>query len=201
MRLLRVLQESAIQRVGDSRVRNVDIRVIAATNRILKEEVAAGRFRQDLYYRLAVYPVRMPPLRDRCNDVLLLANRFLVRFAERYDRKLEGFTERAEKALRSYAWPGNVRELENVIRRLVVMAEGDAIEVPDLPSVMRFSLARAAGVHRTLAEVEAEHIINVLATVGGNKTRAAEVLGIDRKTLREKLKSLGMSADSGTRNR
>jgi two-component system response regulator HydG len=187
-KLLRVLQDGEIYMVGSSRPREVDVRVLAATNKDLRTLIKNRVFREDLFFRLHVITISMPPLREREDDVLLIASHFAAKFAEELGRLAPRFSDEALQVLRNYHWPGNVRELENLIQRLVVMTEADVIEVPDLPSMMRFSLGREAGLDRTLAEVEAEHIRNVLASVGGNKTRAAEILGIDRKTLREKLK-------------
>jgi DNA-binding NtrC family response regulator len=127
-------------------------------------------------------------LRQRGNDILLLAHHFATKFAEELGKPTPRFSDSALQVLRNYYWPGNVRELENVIQRLVVMTDGDVIEVPDMPPLMRFSALREAGLNRTLAEFEAEYIRNVLASVDGNKTQAAMILGIDRKTLREKLR-------------
>jgi two-component system response regulator HydG len=189
-KLLRVLQDGDIYMVGSSRPRAVDVRVVAATNKDLRTLVKNRVFREDLFFRLHVLTISMPPLREREDDVLLIASHFATKFAEELGRPVPRFSDEALQALRNYHWPGNVRELENLIQRLVVMTEADVIEVPDLPSTMRFSLGREAGLNRTLAEVEAEHIRSVLASVRGNKTRAAEILGIDRKTLREKVKSL-----------
>jgi two-component system response regulator HydG len=189
-KLLRVLQDGDIYMVGSSRPREVDVRVLAATNKDLRTLVKNRVFREDLFFRLHVITIVMPPLREREDDVLLIASYFAAKFAEELGRAVPRFSDEALQVLKNYHWPGNVRELENLIQRLTVMTEADVIEVPDLPSTMRFSLGREAGLDRTLAEVEAEHLRNVLASVGGNKTRAAEILGIDRKTLREKLKSL-----------
>lgn len=188
VKLLRVLQEKEVCMVGSNRSRKVDVRILAATNRDLHGLVAKGLFREDLFYRLNVITIYIPPLRERGDDVLLLARHFLARFAAESGKSPPRFSDRALHVLKSYSWPGNVRELENIMQRLVIMTDGDRIEVPDLPPQMRFSAARGAGLKRTLAEVEAEHIANVLAGVGGNKTLAAEILGINRKTLREKLK-------------
>jgi DNA-binding NtrC family response regulator len=176
--------------VGSSRSRQVDVRVVAATNKDLRSLVKSGVFREDLYYRLNVLTIGMPPLRDRGDDVLLLTAHFAAKFAEELKRPTPSFSNDALDALRSHHWPGNVRELENLIQRLMVMVDHDVIEVPDLPTAMRFSLRRGGDVNRTLAEVESEHIRGVLASVGDNKTRAAKILGIDRKTLREKLKNV-----------
>ena len=188
VKLLRVLQDKEVCMVGSNRTRKVDVRILAATNKDLQGLVAKGLFREDLFYRLNVITIIILPLRERGDDILLLAHHFLTQFAAESGKATPRFSDEALQSLRSYNWPGNVRELENVIQRLVVMTDGDVIEVPDLPSLMRFSALRKTGFARTLAEVESEYITNVLASVDGNKTRAAEILGIDRKTLREKLK-------------
>ncbi len=191
VKLLRVLQDKEICMVGSTRSRKVDMRILAATNKDLRGLVDKGLFREDLYYRLNVIEIAVPPLRERGDDVLPLARHFAARFCRERDRKPPEFTERALRIVREYDWPGNVRELENVIQRLVIMTEGDSIDVPDLPRLMRAAALPGAGLDRTLDEVVAEYIQNVLASVGGNRTRAAEILGIDRKTLREKLKRSG----------
>jgi two-component system response regulator HydG len=188
VKLLRVLQDQEVWMVGATRPRKVDLRVLVATNKDLSALVKKGTFREDLYFRLSVLTMTVPPLRDRDDDIILLAKHFVEKYAEEMGRPIPRFSESALVALGNYAWPGNVRELENIIQRLVIMTDGDVIDVPDLPSLMRFTVARESGLNRTLAEVEAEYIRNVLASVDGNKTRAAEILGIDRKTLREKLK-------------
>ena len=194
-KLLRVLQEKEVCMVGARRQQKVDVRVLAATNKGLFALVKKGTFREDLYFRLNVINISIPPLRERGDDVLLLARHFAARFAREAGRPAPEFSENALRVLRRYDWPGNVRELENAIQRLVVMTDGNLIEIPDLPPLMRFSAPREDGMDRTLAEMEAEYIRNVLAKVGGNKTRAAEILGIDRKTLREKLRILGPGAE------
>jgi len=187
VKLLRVLQDQEICMVGSSRTRKVDVRILAATNKDLQDLVKKGLFREDLFYRLNVITIFIPPLRERGGDVLLLARHFAAKFAEGLGKSPPDFSDKALQCLNDYNWPGNVRELENVIHRLVVMTDGDLIDVHDLPSLMRFSALRKRDLTRTLAEVEAEYIGNVLASVAGNKTRAAEILGIDRKTLRQKL--------------
>ncbi len=187
--LLRVLQDGEIQMVGSARPRHVDIRILAATNKNLETLVKNELFREDLFFRLNVITIGMPPLREREDDVLLLAAHFAKEFAEELGKTPPSLSDEVVHVLRSYHWPGNVRELQNLVQRLTVMSEGDVIEVPDLPPMMRFSAARDAGLDRTLAEVEAEHIRNVLASTNGNKVQAAKILGIDRKTLREKLKT------------
>ncbi len=188
VKLLRVLQDGEIRMVGGTQSLNVDVRVITATNKDLLDLVGRQLFREDLYFRINVLNIDVPPLRERGDDVLLLARHFIAKVSEELGKEAPRFSDGVLEVLRRYDWPGNVRELENVIHRLVVMTERDRVDVPDLPSVMRFSVPRANGPLRSLAEVEAEHVRNVLAAVDGNKTRAAEILGINRKTLREILK-------------
>lgn len=187
VKLLRVLQDKQVCMVGSSRTRKVDVRVLAATNKDLHSLVEKGLFREDLFYRINVVTINMPPLRERGDDILLLVHHFVNKFVVELGSTPPHFSDEALKNLRTYNWPGNVRELENVIQRLIVMTDGDSIDVTDLPALMRFSALRKTGLTRTLAEVESEYIGNVLASVGGNKTRAAEILGVDRKTLRKKM--------------
>jgi len=187
-KLLRVLQNKEVYMVGSNRPQNVNVRIIAATNKDLLVLVKKGVFREDLYYRLNVLSIDIPPLRDRNDDILLLIKNFVETFAEEFNKPIPLFSDNTLQVLKSYYWPGNVRELENLIQRLVAMTEGEKIEKSDLPSIMRFSAVRETGLERTLADVEAEHIRNVLTALNGNKTKAAALLGIDRKTLREKLK-------------
>jgi len=179
VKLLRVLQDKEVCMVGSNRVRKVDVRILAATNKSLHELVKKESFREDLFYRLNVITIFMPPLRERGNDILILARHFAANFAAELGKPVPRFSDKALQSLRSYDWPGNVRELENVIQRLVVMTDGDLIDVPDLPCLMRFSALRKTGFTRTLAEIEAEYIGNVLESVDGNKTHAADILGID----------------------
>jgi two-component system response regulator HydG len=188
VKLLRALQDKRVRMVGGTQELEVDVRIIAATNKDLLELVRRQLFREDLYFRINVITIEVPPLRERGNDVLLLARHFVLKYADELGREPPQFSDRLLDTLQSYYWPGNVRELENVIHRLVVMSEGAIVDVADLPSVMRFSAHQGVARQCSLAEVEAEHVHNVLASVDGNKTRAAEVLGIDRKTLREILK-------------
>jgi len=190
VKLLRTFEDKEVCMVGSRSPRRVDVRILAATNKDLLNLVNKGIFREDLYYRLNVITIDIPPLRERGKDILLLVNHFVKKFAREFDKPTQRFSDNALQVLKNYYWPGNIRELQNVIQRLVVMAEGDIIDVPDLPSLMRFSALHGTGLNRTLTEVEAEHIQNVLSTVNGNKTKAAEILGIDRKTLREKLKKI-----------
>jgi DNA-binding NtrC family response regulator len=170
VKLLRVLQEKEIFMVGSTQPRKVNVRILAATNKSLLGLVKKGSFREDLYYRLNVIEIAIPPLQERGDDIIL-------------------------EILRNFAWPGNVRELENLVHRLVVMTDSNLIDVPDLPDLMRYAGVREKGLHRTLIEVETTHIRSVLASVSGNKTRAAEILGIDRKTLREKMKRLKLDTE------
>ena len=188
VRFLRVLQDGEVYMVGSRRSLKVNVRIIAATNKDLEALVKKQAFREDLFYRLNVIPIKLPPLRERGNDILLLLRHFTEKYAHETDKKCPVFSEKALRILGDYYWPGNVRELENIVHRLLVMTDGDTIDVPDLPSLMRFSALKGMGLHRNLAEVESEHILNVLESVDGNKSKAAEILGIDRKTLRDKLK-------------
>jgi two-component system response regulator HydG len=194
VKLLRVLEDREIFMVGSRKAVSVDARVLAATNKNLRDVVAKGLFREDLFYRLNVITVDVPPLRERGDDVLLLARRFAEKYAGELGKPAPRFADGVLKAFLSHPWPGNVRELENLVQRLVLMVDREVIDVSDLPALMRFSVPAAAGLNRTLAEVEAEHIRKVLESVGGNKSRAAAILGIDRKTLREKLKQVDAGA-------
>ncbi len=196
VKLLRVLQEKEICMVGSNQPRKVNMRILAATNKDLLSLVKKGSFREDLYYRLNVIEIALPPLQDRGDDILLLARHFARKYSKEAEKEEPRFSGKALEILRNYGWPGNVRELENIVHRLVVMTDSDTIDVPDLPDLMRYSGARETGLQRTLAQVETEHIRNVLASVAGNKTRAAEILGIDRKTLREKMKRQELESNS-----
>jgi DNA-binding NtrC family response regulator len=186
VKLLRVLEESEVRPVGGSRVLSVSARIIAAANVDLEREVAAGRFRQDLYYRLGVIVIVVPPLRERRADIALLAGRFLEAASARAGRRVEIAPE-ALDALTGYTWPGNVRELENTIERLVVFSRANMIEVQDLPAAIR---ARGPSLEEglftdlpSLDELERRYLIHVLKTVDGNRSRAAAVMGVDRRTL------------------
>jgi len=190
VKLLRVLQEKEVFMVGSTQPRKVNVRILAATNKNLLGLVKKGSFREDLYYRLKVIEISIPALRERSDDIILLAKHFAQKYSQEVEKPEPQFSDKALEVLTHYAWPGNVRELENVVQSLVVMTDADVIDVPDLPDLMRYAGVRDQGLNRTLAEVEAAHIRNVLASVSGNKTRAADVLGIDRKTLREKMRRL-----------
>ena len=188
VKLLRVIQEKEVTMLGSSKPHKIDIRLMAATNKDLWGLVEKKLFREDLYYRLNVINIKIPPLRDRGDDLLILINHFTKKSADEFGRPVPEYSDDALSVLRNYHWPGNVRELENVIQRLVAMTEGEIIETPDLPELMRFSALRREGGFLTLADMEQEYIKRVLDYVGGNKTRAGRLLGINRKTLREKLK-------------
>ena len=190
IKLLRVLQDKEICMVGANRPRKVDMRIIAATNKDLLGMVNKGLFRDDLYYRLNVISITVPPLRERDNDILLLARYFAAKFSKERGNPPPIFSHATLDALKNYSWPGNVRELENLMQRLVIMSDAPVINVTDLPSPLRFSAKRERTSLRSLAEMELEHIHKVLASVEGNKSRAARILDIDRKTLREKIKKL-----------
>ncbi len=192
VKLLRVLQDKEVRMVGDSRARKVDVRIIAATNKDLPSLIESRVFREELYYRINVVTIEVPPLRARSGDIPLLVRHFAEKFASELGKTVPRFSEKAMEAMQNCAWPGNARELENAIQRIVVMSDEQTIEVPDLPSFARFSVLRTTGVNRTLAEVVADHIRNVLASAGGNKTQAAEILGIDRKTLRKRIAQYGL---------
>ncbi|MCB9764490.1 MAG: sigma-54-dependent Fis family transcriptional regulator [Alphaproteobacteria bacterium] len=203
-KLLRALQESRVRPVGSDREVPVRCRVLAATNRDLRAEVQAGRFRSDLFYRLAVVRITLPPLRDRAGDVLTLAQHFLEKAAARSGRRVLGLTTAAARALVSYDWPGNVRELENCIAGAVALTEHDRLVLADLPREVREGVIEeqspdglAYGLV-SMAEVERRHILGVLAAVEGNKAEAARILDIDRRTLYRKLERYGeLDGDEG----
>jgi len=192
-KLLRAVQEREIRRVGATRPTAVDVRIIAATNLALAEEVKEKRFREDLYYRLNVIELRIPPLRERREDILLLVDAFLHKLADTAHKAVRGISESALLLLLDYAWPGNVRELENVIERAVTLARGEKIVPEDLPPVVQGARGERRVIdeaeERTLPlhEMEKEYILRILEKTGGNKYQAAQVLGIDRKTLYRKL--------------
>jgi len=195
VKLLRVLQEREIRRVGENRSRPVNVRVLAATNRDLAHGVAEGRFRQDLYYRLKVVELHVPPLRDRKDDILPLARVLLADAAERMAREISGLAPRAADQLLRYEWPGNVRELENAMEYAVALARGTRVEVEDLPEEMRNAFPKPVASRASvqpLSEVEKEYILAVLDLNAGNQTRTAEQLRIGSATLYRKLKKYGL---------
>lgn len=187
-KLLRVLQEKEFYMIGSKKPHKVNVRVIAATNVDLMQLVKKGLFREDLFYRLNIISIELPPLRERGNDILLLTSFFLTRYTRELGKETIHITSKATQAMKAYSWPGNVRELQNLIHRLVILADDNSIDAPDLPESFRYSALRSKGLDRTLEEVEREYITNVLAASANNISQAARILGIDRKTLREKLK-------------
>jgi Nif-specific regulatory protein len=210
-KLLRVLQEGEVRPIGGSTTRKVNVRIVAATNRNLEKEVAEGRFREDLYYRLKVFPLRVPPLRERREDISALAAHFLERYTHEFGREIAGFTQAAIERLCAYDWPGNVRELENEVQRAVIQAEGESFIGPELLSqrVLAADGADGAGaattaagateaptgsetLRETMARFEKKILIQALAAHGNNKTSAAKTLGITREGLHKKLKSFGL---------
>jgi DNA-binding NtrC family response regulator len=189
-KLLRVLQEKEFYMVGSKKPIRVNVKVVAATNVDLMQLVKKGLFREDLFYRLNIISIDLPPLRERDKDVHLLIDFFLAKYVNEMGKSAMRITRKAMEALTSYAWPGNVRELQNLIHRLVIMADEDTIDAPDLPDSFRFSANRSKGLNRTLEEVEREYILDVLAANKNNISQTALILGIDRKTLRQKIKNI-----------
>lgn len=188
LRLLRVLQEKEVIRVGSQKVEKVDVRVIAATNIDLKELIEKGKFREDLYYRLTVVQIHVPPLRERIEDISLLIEKFLFKYGVEYKDRLIKISPEALQLLERYSWPGNIRELENVIQQSVIMCDKE-IEIKDLPDHLKYQIDfPIENSLLTLKEIEKRHILKVLAATNNNKTQAAKILQIDRKTLSEKLK-------------
>lgn len=191
-KLLRVIQEKEIMRVGSSKPIKIDVRIIAATHENLAEAVKEGKFREDLFYRLSVVPIDLPPLRDRKEDIPLLVDHFLRKYNKRSKKDIEGIDPKAVKVLMEHSWPGNIRELENTIERAVVLVRNDQIELEDLiyhgiSSSLKF-LETIDGRSKTLDQIEEEYIKFVFYNQHGNKSQSAKVLGIDRKTLLSKLK-------------
>ena len=197
VKLLRVLQERSFERVGGTKTITVDVRIVAATNRDLKAEVAAGRFREDLFYRLNVFPVALPDLAARKDAILPLAEHFTAKFAAAFGKKLPGLSEAAKAALTAYRWPGNIRELQNVIERAVILAQGEIdTSLLNLEGVAE----RKGGIpgggivpgEGALQSSERETIRRVLVEVGGNRKRAAQMLGISLRTLQYRIKAYGL---------
>jgi nitrogen regulation protein NR(I) len=214
VKLLRALQESEFERVGGIKTLRVDVRLIAATNRDLKQLIAEGRFREDLFYRLAVVPIALPPLRDRKEDIPLLVDHFIEKYDRRLGKRVVGIEPEALQILMAYSWPGNIRELENLMERSVLFADGPLIEAVSLPDSLRErgvgppvpiaavgplgAIVAPSGasmkeiVRHAQAELEKELITRALAETGGNVTRAAKRLQISRKSLQVKMKELGL---------
>lgn len=206
VKLLRVLQEQEFERVGGVNTIHVDVRIIAASNKDLPTEIKAGRFRDDLYYRLNVVPIVLPPLRDRKEDVELLVNHFIEQFNSKLSKKIEGIKEDALQVLREFSWPGNIRQLENMIERMMLMAEGSRLTLRDIPQEILAGMTETEikkvdpegegfreAVKRQTQSVERELIEKALKENNGNITRTAEKLGLSRKGLQLKMKELGIS--------
>jgi DNA-binding NtrC family response regulator len=195
-KILRAVQEREIERVGGSETIPIDVRLIAATNRDLKEAIKQGRFREDLYYRLAVVTIRLPTLAERGDDLVLLTAHFVSQFARRYGKQIEAISDRALELLRNHAWVGNVRELRNVIERAVIVATDQTLRAEHLPDELRGEEPalgdRPRGGLLTLAEAEARHIARVLSHTNGQIGAAADILGIHRNTLTRKMKEYGL---------
>jgi DNA-binding NtrC family response regulator len=196
-KLLRVLQEQELERVGSTRMIKLDVRVVSASNLNLEEEVKNGNFREDLYYRLNVIPVNLPPLRERIEDILPLVRHFLAKNCRDMQRQLMTIAQDAVEALESYRWPGNVRELENIIERTVALTEGSHITLDDLPPNIRDEALtriseRGVDLTKTMNEIERKMILDALGLSKGVKARAAALLNINRTTLVEKMRRLGL---------
>ncbi|WP_235856500.1 sigma-54 interaction domain-containing protein, partial [Flagellimonas oceanensis] len=185
-KLLRALQEKEITKVGSRTSEKVDLRVVAATNMDLSEEIKKKSFREDLYYRLTVVEIKVPPLRERKSDIPLLVDRFLQKYGMEYRDRLLRMDSEALKILERYSWPGNIRELENVVQRAVIMADGP-IGVKDLPDFLKYEIEFPEEELMPLRDMERQYIKRVLLYAEGNKTKAAKILKISRKTLRDKL--------------
>jgi DNA-binding NtrC family response regulator len=199
VKLLRVLEERKFERVGGSETVEVDIRLIVATNRRLKDLVDAGKFREDLFFRLDVVNINLPPLRDRMDDVPLLCTHFLREFNEKNDKRIEGLTPDAMNMLLAYPWPGNVRELRNTVEKMVVLSHSNRLSARDIPPNIREAVKGAGGLPgrdmpahaispESMADAEKKMILQALKKSGDNITKAAQMLGISRRTIHRKLK-------------
>jgi DNA-binding NtrC family response regulator len=187
-KLLRVLQEKEIFRIGETKLKKIDVRIIAATNKNLAALVEKGLFRQDLFFRLNVITINIPPLRDRGNDILALAKHFALKYAKELGKKEPIFTDKAILALKEYSWPGNVRELENLIHRSMIMNDKNQIDRANFPDIMKFNVHYNQDLTLSLEDMSKKYVRDVVSQTGGNKAKALEILKIDRKTLLKKLK-------------
>ncbi|MEK7828410.1 MAG: sigma 54-interacting transcriptional regulator, partial [Deltaproteobacteria bacterium] len=192
VKLLRVLQDREIRPIGGTELKKIDVRIVAATNKELSREVAEGSFRDDLFYRLSVVSLRLPPLRERKDDIPALVQHFIKKYNKLYLREVSGITGQGIKSLMEYYWHGNVRELENVIERAVIL-EKDKVITPKNLSIGTKGIIRVEeGHYKNLHDLEKEHIETVFKAVKGNKTKAAEILGIGRRTLYDKIIAYGI---------
>lgn len=189
-KLLRVLQEKEIHMVGANRAQKINVRIISAANVDLMQLVKKGLFREDLYYRLNIIPIQIPPLRNRKDDIPVLMEFFNKKYAKEIGIQQPVFTKQVMESFDKYDWPGNVRELENIVYRLVALTDSHQISQADLPTFLKISNPLQSGIKKSLKQVETDHIKLIMALVENNKTQAAKILGIDRKTLREKLKGI-----------
>jgi two-component system response regulator HydG len=195
VKLLKVLQEKTIERIGSGQPLPVDVRVLAATNKDLAAEVREGRFREDLFYRLNVVAVEMPPLRLRGGDVMVLAEHFMRRFARENHKNADGFTTAARTKILAHRWPGNVRELENAVERAIVMTEGPLVDADDLPfTAAQVSTGAVRIPGSTMADIEKHAILSTLEAVQGSTARAAELLDISIRTIQYRLAEYGIAA-------
>jgi transcriptional regulator with PAS, ATPase and Fis domain len=204
VKLLRVLQEGELQRVGGSHTIKVDVRIVAATNQTLTDLVTKGRVRQDLFYRLNVFPLTVPPLRERIEDIPFLVNHLIEKGKQKLRKEISGVSPQAMALLMAYNWPGNVRELENAIQRMTVIAKGETLDVENLPAETRGKSWEANVQPRDLKKVTKESaeiiekrtIMDALSKTGGNVTHAAKALGISRATLQNKMKLYGLRSEA-----
>jgi transcriptional regulator with GAF, ATPase, and Fis domain len=194
-KLLRVIQDGEFERLGSPRTIKVDVRIIAASNRNLEEEIKGGRFREDLFYRLNVFPITIPPLRQRKEDIPLLVNHFVAKFNKKISKKIDSVSKDTLNALQEYHWPGNVRELESVIERAVITSQGTALQVLDRFDTFRKTSEPAGQDVKALAELEQDHILQVLQKTGWRiegKNGAAVLLGLNPSTLRARMQKYGI---------
>ena len=191
-KLLRVIQDGEFERLGSSHTVKVDVRIIAATNRNLEEEVRRGRFREDLWYRLNIFPITMPPLRDRLDDIPFLVDFYVKKICKRMGKSIEIIPRSVMNALQNYQWPGNVRELENVLERAVINSSGPKLRLVDELKTRQKDLSTT---QKTLEAVEREHIVGILEQTHwkvSGKNGAADILGLNRSTLRARMRKLGI---------
>jgi two-component system response regulator HydG len=196
--LLRVIEEKEFNRVGGNEPIKVDVRIISATNRDLKAGMEKGQFREDLYYRLNVVAIHLPPLRERREDIPPLAEHFLRKFAMENHKEIKDFSPDANELMMKYEWPGNIRELENAIERAVILARGEFITQDELPGIGA-SLASVDLAGKSLRDLEKECIMGTLRKTGGNISESARILGITRMTLYNKMKEFGLSVNKSDR--